>query len=739
MKGYKSLFFIVLVIASGQFAAAQARYWVGVPGSNWLNGANWSLVSGGAGGAGAPTSVQDAIFDNGFSGTVSYDAGTITVNSLTIKSSATVTLSLAGATGRILTCNNGGAASNAFYVETGSTLTMTTATSSINFFLAFASSSKGQVDGTYITAGAIAGGSGGLIDATGGILTINGTYRSNSGSSNFTGATALNTSFNAGSVYEINKNGGSVPAATWSPTSQVLILGSNPVNPVFLGTSYGNLEVNAPLLGFPMYFNANISFNDVNLVNTGSDVVRAKTGTAATTYTLTINGNLTVSSSSILETSGNTTTSGNPGIIVVKGNLINDGIIRENGTVSGNQFILQGTSNQNVSGTGSYAGNDFDFIINNNSGATLLSSVTLPYRYTITSGNSILGNNNLTVPTINQAGPPTAISNHIVTNGTGKLVITSVGAFPAFALYPIGASTTTFNPMALADGGGLSYGARVEVGINPAIRFPVAAVNRTWFITPSGGTPGTVRTNFFYYAGDGNAAFNYTANLELGLYTVLWNVVQTGIVPAGAYQAATLVGSYGNNIESPLVLGNIPAILEAGSRVELAAQKLNDKVFLNWSSYNGLNADRFIPEHSADGRSYMSLAELSAADFSFTHRQPLPGLNYYRIKVLEKDGKVSYSNMVAILNAAKGFELINTSPNPVTAGSFKLNISTAQKSDAEIVITDMQGRVLQKQTVNTTAGFNQIPVQVNNFSPGIYFIYLVIEGERSKLLRFVVQ
>ena len=39
------------------------RYWVAVATSNWNNTANWSTMSGGAGGASVPTANESAVFD----------------------------------------------------------------------------------------------------------------------------------------------------------------------------------------------------------------------------------------------------------------------------------------------------------------------------------------------------------------------------------------------------------------------------------------------------------------------------------------------------------------------------------------------------------------------------------------------------------------------------------------------------------------------------------------------------
>jgi len=78
-------------------------------------------------------------------------------------------------------------------------------------------------------------------------------------------------------------------------------------------------------------------------------------------------------------------------------------------------------------------------------------------------------------------------------------------------------------------------------------------------------------------------------------------------------------------------------------------------------------------------------------------------------------------------------------PNPIVNRNFKLNVSAAQKATMEIVIIDMQGRVMQKQTANMIAGFNSIPVNVANFASGTYQVYGVTAEGRSKVMRFVIQ
>jgi hypothetical protein len=150
-------------------------------------------------------------------------------------------------------------------------------------------------------------------------------------------------------------------------------------------------------------------------------------------------------------------------------------------------------------------------------------------------------------------------------------------------------------------------------------------------------------------------------------------------------------------------------------------------------------------ERSSDGRNYTGIYTISAdaarcsQPFDHTDTDPLNGMNYYRLKIVDADGKITYSTTVALLNASKGFDIISIAPNPVVTGNFKLNVASAQTGKMEIVIFDMQGRLVNSQTISLIAGFNSLPVNVSNLSAGSYTIRAGIAEDRSRPVRFVKQ
>jgi hypothetical protein len=737
---------------------AATRTWVGISGALWSVAANWLPAV-------VPVAGDDLIFNT--NGTVNIDAtGPFDINTLTVTNLAAVIFDCGGT--RNFRLYSTSVLNPALLIDAGATLTVDGSNAGINnssLNLTFASGVIGSIYGTLImskTGGAPS--SPGVQIITDNNLTNYGILTVYAGGRININVDAGNTSsllspvptlvMLDGSVYETFKNGGSFPTGTWQPNSLAKASGVGSNGPSFNGNNYGNLEWNCPGMTAITFLNADVSFNNVNIISTNSldpsGEFRIKTSAAAGTWTMTINGNLDIGINARLVTTAANVTTGNGGIILLRGNLNNLGTITTNNVTAGtvNAIEFSNTvSNQNISNSGTLSGNLLDFILNNSNGATLLTAIILPYRYSITSGNLILGNNDLTTPSINQVGVPSATLNHVVTNGTGKLIINNIGVSPV--IFPIGPSAVTYNPITISNGGTLNYGARVETGINPTILVPIRGVNRTWIVRPSGNPPGTVNVDFVYFPGDGNGSFNYLTNVEIGFYTSVWNVINYNVTPMGTYLVAGTVDIFAANSDAPLVVANLGAILSSSNSVSIdhfTGIKQNNAHVLNWkltcnsSSYADIEMER-----STDGQNYKSIYSMHATalrcqqPFNYNDADPTAGINYYRLKIMDDHGKISYSSIASLLNAAKGVDILNITPNPVVGSSFDLKISAAEATQMEIIITDMQGRVLQKKAVNMIAGFNTIPMHVRNLAAGTYQLFGNSEDGRTRVLRFVIQ
>ena len=105
----------------------------------------------------------------------------------------------------------------------------------------------------------------------------------------------------------------------------------------------------------------------------------------------------------------------------------------------------------------------------------------------------------------------------------------------------------------------------------------------------------------------------------------------------------------------------------------------------------------------------------------------------------DADGKVTYSSNVALINASTGIDVMSIAPNPIVSGKFNVKVSSANSTKMDLMISDMQGRILQKQITNIIAGFNTVPVNVQNLAAGSYQVMVSTTDGNKKLLRFVIQ
>jgi hypothetical protein len=122
--------------------------------------------------------------------------------------------------------------------------------------------------------------------------------------------------------------------------------------------------------------------------------------------------------------------------------------------------------------------------------------------------------------------------------------------------------------------------------------------------------------------------------------------------------------------------------------------------------------------------------------FAYTDASPLQGKNYYRVKVVGVDGIATYSRVVTLLNADKGFELISIAPNPVNEAS-KLNIASAKADKVTITIVDKNGKVASTTQVVLVAGSNTIPLASARLASGSYHVIVTNEDGERKNLSFV--
>ena len=278
-------------------------------------------------------------------------------------------------------------------------------------------------------------------------------------------------------------------------------------------------------------------------------------------------------------------------------------------------------------------------------------------------------------------------------------------------------------------------------------------VDRNITITPtSQPSNGNVSVRLYYTAAE-LAAFQ---TLVPTATTSTLNITKTGnncsqtYAGPGTFLQQTGNGAYGTDyfvdISTPSFssffiknsLGTLPLSVAyfKGSK-QLAANILDWK--LNCDAGTHINVTL---EHSVDGIKFNNLQTQNISDimcqnpFSYKDYKAVSGSNYYRLKITSANGEIKYSQVIKLLNKAKGFELINMVPNPVKNNG-TIVITSAKAETINIAVSDAMGKVVLNKTVLLIAGSNNIDLRLDNIAGGIYFIKAINDDGELKTLKFV--
>ncbi|MEL6925971.1 MAG: GEVED domain-containing protein, partial [Bacteroidota bacterium] len=158
-------------------------------------------------------------------------------------------------------------------------------------------------------------------------------------------------------------------------------------------------------------------------------------------------------------------------------------------------------------------------------------------------------------------------------------------------------------------------------------------------------------------------------------------------------------------------------------------RKSDQEVELEWMSNTGFKNDYFIVERSADGVHFEPLLqqdnegiEWEARTYHHYDTEPMEGMNYYRLQLVQKDGTVQYTKVHEVK-----FPLLDDFtifPNP--AGDYiHLDLSRYQKNGRAVDINmynELGHRVYQEHLPEVSSRLHRIDLR--SYTNGIYYIHI---------------
>jgi hypothetical protein len=161
----------------------------------------------------------------------------------------------------------------------------------------------------------------------------------------------------------------------------------------------------------------------------------------------------------------------------------------------------------------------------------------------------------------------------------------------------------------------------------------------------------------------------------------------------------------------------------------LKATPVSNQVKVEWNVSNESGMSQYEVERSGDGLRFTKQTSVAAlntgtAGYNWVDPYVLPGYYYYRIRCINKDGKIQYTGIVKVL-IGDGKPSITIYPNPITDGIINLHLNNMPAGKYGIRLMNQLGQVVVSKQIERMAGSTSETIKWNyNLSHGIYRLEL---------------
>ncbi len=151
---------------------------------------------------------------------------------------------------------------------------------------------------------------------------------------------------------------------------------------------------------------------------------------------------------------------------------------------------------------------------------------------------------------------------------------------------------------------------------------------------------------------------------------------------------------------------------------DFKAKLTNTTTVLTWQTASERNNKAFNIERSTDGTTFATIGNVkgngttsTVNNYTFTDDKPVNGVNYYRLRQIDNDGKETVSKVVSVVLSKHNFVLHNTLVHDV------LNITVSEDAEVPLSIFTISGQLMTTTTVK-----GNVLLNLSNFASGLYII-----------------
>ncbi len=217
--------------------------------------------------------------------------------------------------------------------------------------------------------------------------------------------------------------------------------------------------------------------------------------------------------------------------------------------------------------------------------------------------------------------------------------------------------------------------------------------------------------------------------------------------PVANFYRLKIVYTDGRIAYSSVVVIRFPIIPPSIVLLSFTGQIQGNTVRLNFTTGSEPGLLNFVIERSTDSVNYIPLGTINSAgtattgsSYQFIDASPNPVANFYRLKIVYTNGRISYSGIVIIkysISPPSDITVIKVYPNPVK-GIVYISIKNAPDPKIfDCTLADAAGKIVWAATINTSVS-DIHPLHINFLSDGIYFLTLAHKNFAHRKLITVI-
>ncbi|HFA50320.1 MAG TPA: T9SS type A sorting domain-containing protein [Bacteroidetes bacterium] len=234
-------------------------------------------------------------------------------------------------------------------------------------------------------------------------------------------------------------------------------------------------------------------------------------------------------------------------------------------------------------------------------------------------------------------------------------------------------------------------------------------------------------------SGSGTATQEFTIPSQTEGTTVTYYLLSSTLAGFGGSSASTDLATIeflrnGASNFSYTVLAALPVEL-----ISFEVYKRAEGTALTWRTASEQNNSHFNIEKSSNARTWQTIGTIQGhgttqqeQQYSFIDKNPINGINYYRLKQVDFDGRSEYSKTVSV--DFSNDDGVSIYPNPVRDRLYILS-KNKEEGPVGVNIYNVQGQLLKNEFITSEKAVDTYALR-----PGMYFIEIKNDNGRGILM-----